>query len=286
MRTHSTTRSLLIIVCWLLVNIHSTTASAEDLELINRPVNTSGLTGLLFTTAPYTLPKGKLEAGTAVLTETSTIPHYTVSQIPAVFISSGIAQDMELAISTRYLKKTTGDNLKARGAGDTELTYKWNFLPQRESSSMPSLALLMAGTAPTGDRDLDLATVVHWGARLGLSAGTELLWGEHVLGIYADGQVVVHDLSDARYRDRYGLINAGLLLPISKYRNLQMFVEYSQVAGIDKINATGGDYTGITYGLRLVNERFNITFGTQFLHKAVTGFDNSKRIVGMMSLKL
>jgi len=262
-----------------------TTVLADDLELINRPVNTSGLTGLLFTTSPYTLPKGRIEVGASVLTENSTIPQYTVSELPSFSISAGIAQNGELAIQTRYFKKTINNDIKERGMGDTELSYKWNFLPQSETSSMPSLALIVTGIAPTGERELDLGTVVHWGARLGLSAGAEIPWGDHVIGVYADGQMAVQDLSDARYRDRYGLANAGLILPISKYRNLQMFVEYNIVAGLARASFTGGDYTGITYGLRLVNERFNISFGTQFLHKEAPGFDNSTRVIGMMSVK-
>lgn len=280
-----TLRHALCILIFALCPCFVQNTYAEDLELINRPVNTSGLTGLLFTTSPYTIAKGRFEIGASVLTESSTIPHYTVSELPAFSITAGIARDMELAIQTRYFKKTINNDVKQRGAGDTELSYKWNFLPQAETSSVPSLALIVTGIAPTGDRELNLGSVVHWGARFGLSAGAEIPWGDHVLGAYADGQMVIQDLSDARYRDRYGLANAGLILPISKYRNLQMFVEYNLVTGIARASFTGGDYTGITYGLRLVNERFNISFGTQFLHKEVAGFDNSKRIIGMMSVK-
>jgi hypothetical protein len=38
-------------------------AVAEELEIVNRPVNTSGLTGLLMTTSPYTLAPGTVEIG-------------------------------------------------------------------------------------------------------------------------------------------------------------------------------------------------------------------------------
>jgi len=47
----------------------------------------------------------------------------------------------------------------------------------------------------------------------------------------------------------------------------------------------GANYTGLTYGLRLVTERFNLTIGTQSLHKKLEGYDNSGRVIGLMSMK-
>lgn len=261
-------------------------AMAEDLEMINRPVNSSGMTGLLFTTAPFTLDPKTVEVAVAAFSESSTIPNYTISELPALSITVGVSPGMELALKGSYFNETVGGGSnKLRGSGDAELTCKWNFLPQSEASSYPAIALLVAGIAPTSNKNLNLGGVSHWGAKLGLSAGSEILWGEHVLGIYADGQMVVHDLSDDRVRDRYGIANAGFLLPISKYRNLQMLIEYNVVFGVDRIATQGGNYSAVTYGLRLVTEKFNLTIGTQFLRKEETGFENSTRIVGMTSLK-
>ncbi len=262
-------------------------AAAEDLEIINRPVNSSGFTGLLFTTAPYTVPDHTVEVASAVLSENSTVPDYIVTEVPMLSITAGVSPDLEIAIKGSYFRKTLdGGSNKERGAGDTHISCKWNFLPHKEYSSNPSLALLITGIAPTADEKLGLSSIVHWGAKTGLSVGTEMDWGEHIVGIYADGQVVFHDLSDKRYRDRYGEVNAGLLLPISKHRNLQMLIEYNLVSGIDKISALGGDYSGLTYGLRLVGERFNLSFGTQFLHKKEPGFEKANRVIGMASIKL
>jgi hypothetical protein len=106
-----------------------------------------------------------------------------------------------------------------------------------------------------------------------------------MLGIYADAQAIGQDLTEKRLRDFYGRYNAGLLLPISKYQNLQMFAEYSVVQGEKRITVTGGDYSGFTYGLRLVSDRFNLTIGTQFLHKKTEGYGNSDRLMAMMSVK-
>jgi hypothetical protein len=279
-------RFLSLLLPVIILFISSAAALAEDLEMINRPVNTSGLTGLLFTTAPFTLSPRSVEIGVAALSENSTVPNYSVGELPAVSITAGIAQGMELALKGSFFHKTVKEGNKVRGTGDTELSYKWNFLPRTESSSFPALALIITGIAPTGSRDLNLVGgVAHWGTRFGLSAGREITWGDHVIGVYADGQMAVHDLSDQRFRDRYGILNAGLLLPISKYRNLQMLIEYNLVTGIDKISDEGGDYSAVTYGLRLVSEKFNLTIGTQFMHKKVPGFENSNRIVGMTSIK-
>jgi hypothetical protein len=63
-----------------------------------------------------------------------------------------------------------------------------------------------------------------------------------------------------------------------------MFIEFSLVTGKDD-NLGGGDYTGLTYGLRLVTERFNLTIGSQSLHKKLEGYDNSGRLIGLMSVK-
>jgi hypothetical protein len=139
-------------------------------------------------------------------------------------------------------------------------------------------------TDNNSDRKAD--SVLHWGMRLGISVGTEVSWQDHILGIYADGQMAGQDLTNKQLKDLYQIYNAGLLFPISKYKNLQMFIEYSLITGKDLLTVTGGDYTGLTYGLRLVTDRFNLTIGSQSLHKKLGGYDNSGRLMGLISMKL
>lgn len=261
------------------------TVLAEELEMVNRPVNTSGLTGLLFTTMPFTLPTRSFEIGIAGLSESSTVPDFTITELPVVTITAGIANNMELGLKGSYYQITEISGNKVRGAGDVELSYKWNFSPQKEDSPQPGVAIIITGIIPTGDKDTALEEVHHWGTRFGLSAGSEITWGAHVIGIYADAQMVVQDVSDENSRDTYGIVNAGLLFPVSKHRNIQIILEYTMVSGKDKITVSGAEYSAITSGLRLVNERFNLSIGTQFLHKEITGFENSSRIVGMISAK-
>ncbi len=257
----------------------------EELEMINRPVNLSGLTGLLFTAAPYTLPVKNVEVAVGTNTESSVIPDINVNELPIISVTAGIAQNMELAAKSSYFHKRIGTAGTQRGSGDAELSYKWNFLPQSESSANPAVALIVTGIVPTSNKNLNLGTAAHWGARCGMSIGREITWSDHVLGAYMDGQVAVHDLSDDRNKDIYGILNIGLLYPISKYRNLQLLLEYNRVAGVNRISDIGGDYAGLTYGLRMVSERFNLTIGAQFLRNEALGFDNASRVIGMASIK-
>ena len=257
---------------------------AEDLDLINRPVNTSGLTGLIFTTSPFTLPHRSLEIGAGVLSENSLLPKYNSISYP-VTASYGIAADKELAVRAVFLYRNDDPGAKIRGMGDTELSFKWNVLPQPEYRNRPGVAILATGVLPSGDREAGTTSVSHWGCRIGISVGSEVVWEDRIIAIFADAQTAMQDLSDEALRDTYTLVNAGILFPISKYRNLQLIVEFNSRTGKDIMNIDGGNFSAVTYGLRLVGERFNLTFGTQFINKAEEGYNNSSRIIGMISVK-
>jgi hypothetical protein len=263
-------------------------AAAEELMIVNRPVNTSGLTGLLFTTAPYTLNPGTVEIAASVLYESSVKPDYTAIEYP-LSISIGMPHNSELAVRGSYynLKEgPTGTATTERKTGDVEISYKWNFYPPSESSMRPAFSLIVAGNFPTeNNADMKINAASHWGAMLGLAAGTEISWSDHILGIYADANLKGQDPTEPRLRDVYEIYDAGLLFPISKYQNLQMLLEYTVVQGRQKISLEGGDYSAFTYGMRLVGERFNLTIGAQFLHKKTEGYDNSGRVIGLMSMK-
>jgi hypothetical protein len=268
--------------------VRSPAYAADELDIVNHPVNTSGLTGLLYTTSPYTLTPGMIEIGASVLSENSVIPDFTITEYP-VSVTVGLTPDSEIALRGSYFnikEGPTGTTAVERKTGDVELSYKWNFLPQPEDSRRPTAALFVTGIAPVDNNsDKKISSIAHWGMRLGLSVGAEISWKDHVLGVYADGQVAGQDLTETRLRDLYGIMNAGLLFPISKNRNLQMFIEYSLVSRKDNNSLSGGDYTALTYGLRLVSSQFNLTFGTQFMRKKVEGYDNSGRVIGLISMK-
>jgi hypothetical protein len=264
-------------------------AFAEELEMVNRPVNTSGLTGLLVTTAPYTALSGTVEVAASILYENSLTPEFAITEYP-LSVTVGLPHNSELALRGSYFELKEGPTETAtveRKTGDLQLSYKWNFLPQAEDSILPAVSLIVSGIAPMEkSTDPKLNTVDHWGFGVGLSAGTEIAWSDHVLGIYADAQLRGRDPNDKRLRDIWEVVNAGLLFPISKLRNLQIIAEYTIVHGRDKITAEGGDYSAAMYGLRLLSEQFNLTIGTQFLHKRAEGYENSGRVVALMSVKL
>lgn len=262
---------------------------AEDIEVVNHPVNLSGLTGLLFTTAPYTLNSGTVEVGAAIVSENSNIPDYANINFP-VSISVGLPHNAELALRSSYYQIKEGPMSNApveRKTDDLQLLYKWNFLPPKEDSIRPSFAFILGGSMPTENtsNNIRISSVEHWAVQSGLSAGTEITWREHILGIYADAQAIGQDLTQKNLSDFYGVYNAGLLLPISKYQNLQMFAEYSLVDGKKQLTLVSGDYSALTYGLRLVSDRFNLTIGTQFLHKQNSGFSDTAKFIAMMSVK-
>jgi hypothetical protein len=275
---------LLLFLCLGLLAVLPTRALSEELDLINRPMNASGLTGLLVTTSPFTLETGVVETGVAVFSENSKRPDYTLTEYAAL-IAIGTGKGTELAVRGSSFHKQSSLSATENGR-DIEAAFKWNFSKSKpESPAYPAFAMIIAGIAPTGDQDMGVNRVHNWGARFGLSAGNDIGWREHILSVYIDALMTIRDLSDTRYRDRYQTLHAGMLLPISKYRNLQLFIEYAVVSGKEVIDVDGLDYSSFIYGLRLVSERLNLTIGTQFLHKDMEGFENTERIIGMLSVK-
>lgn len=263
----------------------SVRADTEELDMVNRPVNTIGLTGLIVTTTPFTLPRGDFEIAASVLSETSSVPDYTLTEYP-LSMTYGISKDMEIALRGSFLyREEYSATIKKRGGGDAWLSYKWNFLPQNENSALPAGALILSFMGITGDVKDGFNMVHDWGARIGITLGREIAWEDHVVGVYADAQLAVQDLNARQYRDEYAVANAGFLLPISKQRNLQILMEYTIVSGKRFVNVDGFDSSTFTYGLRMVSERFNLTVGDQFIHKKLEGYENSGRIIGTFSAK-
>lgn len=281
-------KDILIIVMGVLLFLHPGDALADEIELVNRPINTSGLTGLLITTSPFTLPPGTVEIGASILSESSILPDYTITEYP-LSAAFGFTNNSEFGFKCSYFNITegpTGTRMITRQTGDIELSYKWNFIQHQEDSIFPGIALIIGGMIPTDDNiESKTNSVSEWGVRLGLTAGTEIIWKDYALGIYADGQIVGQDLNDDKLNDTSWMFNAGLLFPISKYQNLQMLIEYSLTTGKDITTLSGSDNDTLTYGLRLVTKRFNLTIGNQNLHKRLKGYDNSGRVIGLMSIK-
>lgn len=260
---------------------------AQELDLLNRPVNVSGLTGLIQTTSPFVLPAKTFEICPSVQSLNSLSPSFSLNEY-SLGMGAGIGNNMEFAVrSAYYTYNRDSSGTRLRNTDDIDLAFKWNFIRQQDPGAFePAVSLLLGAAIPAKHRDLLTSTVDHWSATLGIALGSELAWLDHTLALYGDAKMTVQDLSQTASRDRYYTVNAGILFPISKARNLQMLVEYTIVSGRDVLLVSGGDHGAVTYGLRLVNERFNLTIGTQFIHNKEDGFSDSSRVTGILSYKI
>jgi hypothetical protein len=98
------------------------------------------------------------------------------------------------------------------------------------------------------------------------------------LGLYLEGQAIFQDQGNKATQDKYGVINAGLQLPISKDNRLQGILEYNKTLykranpALLEVNQRG-----FTPGLRYVTEKMNFTAGAQILSKNSKAYDSTTR---------
>ncbi len=265
-----------------------------EVVVINRPVNIQGLTGLLFTNSAYTQPAGNVTFGLSVLAEDSSVPNFSIVQGGAT-MTVGLADTLEIGVKGKMIDKNLGSSTTEEvGAGDTDLLIKWRFLSQGEF--MPALAVGLAWKFPTADVTKGLSEVKYEGVTLMAIATSEKRVEDTVIGLYLEAQAVFNDqyhgqprntTADTSYMEKYGVVNAGLLVPISDDDHLQLMVEYNRVFKKDIETLYERNYSALTPGLRYVTENFNISVGVQRLNKEDTGSTaaNDNRYVGTMSYK-
>ncbi len=241
--------------------------SAEGF-IINRPVNIQGLTGLLFTNSAYTQPAGSVTLGLSGLAENSSEPNYTAAQGTAS-ITYGLTDRVEAAVRGKMLGKNFGSSeTRETGAGDTDLLLKWNVSSQGET--MPALAFGFGWTIPTGDEHKGFTEAKYESIKImAIASGENRVLDSGFLGIYMEAQAVFNDQlhKDGRspYKEKYGVVNAGILFPLSDDNNLQFLFEYTSVLKRDLMMMYDKDYKGIVPGLRYVTDNFNLTLGWQIL---------------------
>ena len=252
-----------------------------------RPVNIQGLTGLIVTNSAYTQTEGDFTIGLSGILENSNVPDYSVGE-GILTGTYGVTDRIEMGFKGRAVGTNFGSSENRQiGAGDTDLLFKWRLSSQGED--LPAIALGVAVTLPTGDDTKGFHEVKHEGVRLMLigTHETEMPEADIVIGFYAEGQVVLNDQLEGKlnnpYRDKYGVINAGILIPITEGRQVQVIVEYNYVTKKDIITPDGGNYSAVTPGLRFVTPSLNMTAGVQFLTKDMPGFDNDLRYIGTLS---
>jgi hypothetical protein len=254
--------------------------------VINRPANLQGLTGLIFTNSAYTQPKGRIVVGLASIGENSSDPNFSIAQGFAT-ITAGITDRIEIGIRAQAIATNLGSSqTRETGLGDTDVLVKWRI--SSEYDPWPAIALGIAYTFPTGDSANGYNDVEDYGLRfMVIGTAEKEMPGDYFIGVYFEGQVVYKDKfpwTDGKsYSEKYGVVNAGLLFPLTESRKLQAMLEYTTVVkkNIPTVNAM--DSTGLMPGLRYVTEHANISVGVQFYDREEAGFEDTLRYVGTLS---
>jgi len=256
----------------------------EAILVINRPPNIQGLTGLLVMNSAFTRPAGTLAVGGSAMIEDSGKPDYSVIQTP-ITLTFGITETIEAGLKAKYVNYAKGTE---SGLGDTELAVKWRW--QTHSTTFPELAIGMAGVLPTASESKGLNDVTNWGVKvMALATSETSIASGSVLGIYLETQAVFIDGfsygKKTNTQDRYGVINVGVLLPVSTNNRFQAMIELSDTVGKKRSRtALGeGNYTSITPALRYVTDMLSVTAGAQFLLKDTKGYEDTIRWVGTIS---
>ena len=254
--------------------------------VVNRPVNVQGLTGLIITNSAYTQRKGRIVAGLASIAENSDSPDFSILQGIAT-ITAGITDRIEVGIRAQAFGTNLGSSATREvGVGDTDFLIKWRATSQGET--LPAIALGLGYTLGTGNSDKGLSGVEHQSARLLVIGTSETeMPGDYFIGIYFEGQLVYSDRvlwsSPPSSSEKYGVINAGLLLPLSEDRRMQVLLEYNGVFKKDIPTVYEQNSQSFMPGLRYVTPNLNISVGVQFYDREDENAPDNVRYIGTLS---
>jgi hypothetical protein len=266
---------------------YSDDGADSELLVVNRPVDTQGLNGLLFMNSAFTQPAGHVAVGTFLLYEKSTGLPQSFSIIQGgASLTMGITNAIEVGVKGKGVRLNyKGLSSPEIGQGDTDVLVKWKILSQEESH--PALALGFAWSFPTGDKTKGLNEINEESVRFMLMASKEKRFLDNsFIGVYLEAQEVMNDVSreSSALYDKYAVFSAGALFPISDDNRVQAMLEYGRT--YKKGSATFGtykDYSGLTPGLRFVTEHLNVSAGIQFLNKTDSDYPNDQQYVGTIS---
>lgn len=262
----------------------------KEILVVNRPPNIQGLTGLLFTNSAYTLPAGKVAVGASLLAEYSSRPEFSVIQIPMT-LTYGVTDRIEAGLKAKIVDLDSPSYLqRAHGFGDSEVSVKWRFASQR--FILPDMAVGLGYILPTGNESKHLNEVVNWGLKfMGIASWEGRTAAGRVLGVYAESQAVFIDEltksgSSTRGAERYGVINGGVLFPVSEDNRLQLIAEYNQILYKERYRPTmiEGNQNAGTAAVRYVTKQFSTTAGLQYINKEKSTDQNTYRFVWKLSL--
>jgi hypothetical protein len=254
--------------------------------VVNRPANVQGLTGLIITNSAYTQRKGRIVAGLAAIAENSQEPDFSIAQGIAT-VTAGVTDRIEVGLKAQVVGTNFGSSeTREIGVGDTDLLFKWRISTQGET--LPSIALGLAYTLPTGEESKGFRSVEHEAIRfMVIGTSEQEMPGDYFIGIYFEGQIVNTDRlpgEDAKpYSEKYGVVNVGLLFPLTESRSLQAILEYNTVVKKDIPSVYEQNHKAYMPGLRYVTENFNISLGLQFINREDPVFEDDLRYIGTLS---
>jgi len=202
----------------------------------------------------------------------------------------GITDRLEVGLKGKMIATNLGsaDNREV-GTGDADLVFKYRFASQGDT--LPAWALGFAYTFPTGNSTKGFSEVKYEGLKLMVIGTSEKkILDDSFIGIYFEAQAVyndeIHREGVVTNKDAYGVVNAGLLFPVSDDNRLQLALEYNKVFNKDIITLYEGNYSAFTPSLRYAGESFNVQAGVQFLSrdKTQTGTSTAdQRLIGSIS---
>ncbi len=263
--------------------------SDNEALVINRAPTIQGLTGgLMFTNSAYTKRAGHVALGIAVIGENSDIPDYSIVQAVGTF-TMGITNSIEFGGKAKVITTNLGSAAaQEQGLGDTEIALKWKIRNQSRGQTVPAIALGIGWMFPTGDNAKGFDEVQKNGLKFMVMASSEArVLDDSFIGVYFEGQAVLIDQitrSSIATQEMYGVVNAGLLFPISEDNEVQFMLEYNQVFSKNFMTFGEGNYSAIGPALRYVNRYFNFAFGGQFVSKEAAGYEDTTRFFLAMSL--
>ena len=262
--------------------------TSDQIVVVNRPPNIHGLTGLMVTNSAYTQGAGHFALGASVLGEDSDTPDASLLQGIGT-LTIGLSDTVELGGKAKFLVANAGSSAtQEEGLGDTEVALKWRFRGQSKGETIPAMAIGIGGIIPTGDSAKGFEEVRENGLKIMLIATSETpILEDSFIGVYFEAQAVFIDQitrDDPVTQENYGIINAGLLLPLSENNHSQWILEYNAVVDKDIPTLGEGDYTAFATAFRYVTANLNITVGGQYLMKDLPGFENTVRFIGTASV--
>lgn len=268
-------RSLLLL--FLFVTCLPVTAVwSADSGMVRIPPSVFGPSGLLFTQSADTLDSGEIAVGMSFAHEGSRTPDFTIDELSTT-LTLGLPGRIELSARAPYFVQVESSGFRDGGLSDVDLTIKWRFLEYDAEYNLPAFGLSVTYYLPAGKENLRL--VDSWGVKALIVSSAEVEVGAphgFLAGFYADGGIFLRDLNRPS-EEKYGLIDLGILIPVTESRRLQTILELNAV--LKNEIPSEGNYTAITGGLRYVSPRLSVTGGIQHRFKSEDRFDDTNRLL-------